>query len=109
MTIQDIPAINATLNSIATLLITTGFVLVKTGRTQAHRKAMTAAIGASSEGVNENDIAAEVWRALVGNGGEFPGLPPFVTSGPRMCLVRCHLLQSLDRGRERHYWKRHQR
>jgi Xaa-Pro dipeptidase len=50
-------------------------------------KAMTAAIGASSEGVNENDIAAEVWRALVGNGGEFPGLPPFVTSGPRMCLA----------------------
>ncbi len=43
MTIQDIPAINATLNGIATLLITTGFVLVKTGRTQAHRKTMTAA------------------------------------------------------------------
>ncbi|TPJ41591.1 aminopeptidase P family protein [Mesorhizobium sp. B2-7-1] len=50
-------------------------------------KAMAAAIGAAGEGVNENFIAAEVWRVLVGNGGEFPGLPPFVTSGPRMCLA----------------------
>jgi uncharacterized membrane protein YozB (DUF420 family) len=48
MTIQDIPAINATLNSIATLLISTGFVLVKTGRTQAHRKTMTAAMVVSA-------------------------------------------------------------
>jgi uncharacterized membrane protein YozB (DUF420 family) len=48
MTIQDIPAINATLNGIATLLITTGFVLVKTGRTQAHRKTMTAAMVVSA-------------------------------------------------------------
>ena len=48
MTIQDIPAINATLNCIATLLITTGFVLVKSGRTQAHRKTMTAAMVVSA-------------------------------------------------------------
>lgn len=48
MTINDIPALNATLNSIATVLITTGFVLVKTGRTAAHRKVMIAAMVVSA-------------------------------------------------------------
>ena len=48
--------------------------------------AMRAAIAVAAEGVNENDIAAEVWRALVSRGGEFPGLPPFVVSGPRTSL-----------------------
>jgi len=50
-------------------------------------KAMVAAIAASHEGANENAIAAAIWQALVTNGGQFPGLPPFVTSGPRMCLA----------------------
>ena len=43
MTIHDIPALNATLNALATVLITLGFILVKTGRKEAHRKVMTAA------------------------------------------------------------------
>ena len=44
MTVHDIPAINATLNSIATVLISTGFVLIKTGRVAAHRKVMMTAM-----------------------------------------------------------------
>ena len=44
MTVHDIPAINATLNSIATVLISTGFVLIKTGRIAAHRKVMITAM-----------------------------------------------------------------
>ena len=44
MTVHDIPAINATLNSIATVLISTGFVLIKTGRIAAHRKVMMTAM-----------------------------------------------------------------
>jgi len=51
------------------------------------QKAMAAAISSSHEGANENDIAGAIWQALVTNGGQFPGLPPFVTSGPRMCLA----------------------
>ncbi len=43
MTIHDIPALNATLNGVATLLITTGFVLIKSGRKAAHRRVMLAA------------------------------------------------------------------
>jgi putative membrane protein len=43
MTVQDIPALNATLNGLATVLITTGFVLIKSGRKEAHRAVMLAA------------------------------------------------------------------
>jgi uncharacterized membrane protein YozB (DUF420 family) len=44
MTVHDIPALNATLNGIATILISTGFVLVKMRRLETHRKVMTAAM-----------------------------------------------------------------
>jgi putative membrane protein len=40
---QDIPALNATLNALATVLISAGFICIKTGRKEAHRKAMLAA------------------------------------------------------------------
>ena len=48
MTVHDLPAVNATLNGIATALITTGFVLVKQGRREAHRLCMLTAAGASA-------------------------------------------------------------
>jgi len=48
MTVRDIPALNATLNGIATLLITTGFILIKSGRKEAHRKVMTTAMVVSA-------------------------------------------------------------
>jgi putative membrane protein len=43
MTISDIPALNATLNGIATMLILTGLALIKSGNKDAHRKVMLAA------------------------------------------------------------------
>ena len=43
MTVQDIPPLNATLNALATLLISAGFVFIKSGRKQAHRAAMLSA------------------------------------------------------------------
>ena len=49
-------------------------------------RAMQAAIETSAEGVSENAIAAAVWAELVRHGGEFPGLPPFIVSGPRSSL-----------------------
>ena len=49
-------------------------------------RAMRMAIDTSAEGVDENVIAAAVWAELVGQGGEFPGLPPFIVSGPRCSL-----------------------
>ncbi len=43
MTVQDIPPLNAALNGLATLLISAGFVFIKTGRKHAHRRAMLSA------------------------------------------------------------------
>jgi Xaa-Pro dipeptidase len=50
------------------------------------KRAMRAAIETSAEGADENAIAAAVWAELVRHGGEFPGLPPFIVSGPRCSL-----------------------
>lgn len=43
MQIQDIPALNAALNGLATVLLTIGFVLIKRGNREAHRKVMISA------------------------------------------------------------------
>lgn len=44
MSVHDIPALNATLNATATVLISVGYALVKRRRLEAHRKVMTAAM-----------------------------------------------------------------
>jgi Xaa-Pro dipeptidase len=51
-------------------------------------KAMRAAINASSEGATEDTVAGAMWQATASAGGEYAGLPPFITSGPRSSL--CH-------------------
>lgn len=43
MSVHHIPALNATLNGIATILLTFGYVFIKRGQTLAHRKVMIAA------------------------------------------------------------------
>ena len=43
MTIQDIPTLNAALNATATVLIMTGFVLIKRKKIEAHRACMLTA------------------------------------------------------------------
>ncbi len=48
MTVHDIPALNATLNGLATVLISAGFIFIKTGRVQAHRRVMTTAMVVSA-------------------------------------------------------------
>lgn len=48
MTVQDIPTLNAALNGIATLLLAAGFVFIKSGNKEAHRKCMMSAFGVSA-------------------------------------------------------------
>ncbi len=43
MTIQDIPALNALLNGLATVLMTIGFIFIKGGNREAHRACMLGA------------------------------------------------------------------
>jgi uncharacterized membrane protein YozB (DUF420 family) len=44
MTVTDLPALNATLNAISFVLLTTGWFLIKSGRRQAHKWCMIAAL-----------------------------------------------------------------
>ncbi|MSU23738.1 MAG: DUF420 domain-containing protein [Opitutus sp.] len=48
MTIQDIPALNATLNAIATVLLAVGYGLIKRGHKAAHRATMLTALAVSA-------------------------------------------------------------
>ena len=46
--ITDLPALNATLNAISAVLLTTGYVMIRRGRRQLHKKCMLAALVAST-------------------------------------------------------------
>jgi putative membrane protein len=48
MTISDLPALNATLNALSAIFITTGFVLIKRGDRVRHKWFMLAALATSS-------------------------------------------------------------
>ncbi|MBI3684632.1 MAG: DUF420 domain-containing protein [Acidobacteria bacterium] len=47
MTVRDLPALNAILNATASVLLVTGYALIRSGRRQAHKKAMLAAFAVS--------------------------------------------------------------
>lgn len=46
--LRVLPALNASLNGLATVLISTGFILIKSGRREAHRRVMTTAMVVSA-------------------------------------------------------------
>lgn len=48
MSISDLPAINASLNAMSTLLLAAGFIFIKQGNREAHRKCMVAAFCTSA-------------------------------------------------------------
>jgi len=48
MEIADLPALNATLNGIAAVLLAAGYILIRRGRVQQHRRVMIAAFTTSA-------------------------------------------------------------
>lgn len=48
MTFRDLPTVNACLNSLTTVLLITGFLLIRRKKREAHQKVMTAAIVTSA-------------------------------------------------------------
>ena len=48
MTLRDLPALNAGLNASSAVLLLTGWLLIRAGRRQAHKRAMLAALGCSA-------------------------------------------------------------
>ena len=48
MTVADLPALNAFLNASSALLLATGYVLIRRGRRDAHKRVMLAALASSA-------------------------------------------------------------
>ncbi len=48
LTVRDLPTLNAILNSLATILLVVGYVLIRRRRWQAHRNVMVAALVCST-------------------------------------------------------------
>ena len=48
MSVRDLPALNAALNATAAALLVTGWVLIRRGRREAHRRVMLAAVSCSA-------------------------------------------------------------
>jgi putative membrane protein len=48
MTVQDLPALNASLNALATVLLSAGWILIKQRNRDAHRLCMLGAFGVST-------------------------------------------------------------
>jgi putative membrane protein len=48
MQIADLPAVNATLNALAAIFLTTGYVLIRRGRRELHKRFMLAALTTSA-------------------------------------------------------------
>ena len=48
MEISDLPAINATLNGLAAIFLTTGYVLIRRGHRELHKRCMLAALTTSA-------------------------------------------------------------
>ena len=48
MQIADLPALNATLNALASVFLITGYILIRRGRRDAHRRCMLTALATSA-------------------------------------------------------------
>jgi putative membrane protein len=48
MSVQDLPALNATLNAVASVLLTAGWYFIRQKRRDAHRRCMLSALGVSA-------------------------------------------------------------
>jgi len=62
-----LPAVNATLNGLAAVLLTVGLVLIKRGRREAHKRAMLGAFSLSALFL-VSYVVHYVWRAAVKGG-----------------------------------------
>jgi uncharacterized membrane protein YozB (DUF420 family) len=48
MTVADLPALNAILNALSAILLTTGYLLIRRGRRDLHKRCMLAALATSA-------------------------------------------------------------
>ena len=68
MSIADLPALNATLNATAAVLLSIGYALIRKGRIETHRKVMLAAFATSTLFL----VSYLIYHANIGS-KRFPG------------------------------------
>jgi uncharacterized membrane protein YozB (DUF420 family) len=68
VTLSDLPALNATLNGLSAVFITTGYVLIRRGQRNLHKRCMLAALATSTAFL----VSYVVYHANVGS-RPFPG------------------------------------
>lgn len=68
MSLSDLPTLNATLNALAAVLLSVGWLFIRSGRIEAHRRCMIAAFVTSSLFL----VSYVVYHAQVGS-KPFPG------------------------------------
>ena len=71
MQISDLPALNATLNGLAALFLTAGYILIRRGRRELHKRCMLAALTTSALFL----VSYLVYHANAGS-RPFPGQGP---------------------------------
>ena len=71
ISISDLPALNATLNAVSAVFLSTGYLLIRRGRRELHKKCMLAALAASTAFL----ISYVVYHANTGS-RPFPGHGP---------------------------------
>jgi putative membrane protein len=74
VTIHDLPALNATLNATAAILLAVGYVLIRRGRIRQHRAVMLTAFATSVAFL----VSYLIYHAHVGS-KRFPGAGPIRT------------------------------
>ena len=109
MSVTDLPALNATLNAISALLLTTGWILIHSGRIEAHKRCMIAAFATSALFL----ISYVTYHAQVGS-KPFPGtgmirtiyfsvlIPHIILAAAVLPLAIITLLRGLRRQDEAH-------
>jgi len=71
MSVTDLPALNASLNALSTVFLTTGYVMIKTGQRARHKLCMISALVTSALFL----VSYVVYHAQVGS-KPFPGMGP---------------------------------
>lgn len=90
MTAAHIPTLNAALNGVATVLITAGWILIRTGRRTAHRACMLAAAGASAL-----FLVGYVAHKILVRGMHTPFAGPESLRAPYLAMLASHIVLAI--------------
>jgi uncharacterized membrane protein YozB (DUF420 family) len=71
MSVADLPALNASLNALSTVFLTTGYVMIKTGQRARHKACMISAVVTSALFL----VSYVVYHAQIGS-KPYPGTGP---------------------------------